>query len=146
MTTHIIPLSYKPKIEAVKNGKCTQTIRKVKKREYNVGDKIIIHGWEGRPKYSKWGWRVNGVLTSVTYVKISEDGLRFPNGDVVAYYSWDSEVAKELAERDFIDPPTGRALKEVLKELNGWNWEGFYHILRWRPSKRVVAEGIEVIE
>ena len=57
MTKHIMALTCEQKIEAVRKGEWRQTIRPVGKREIKPGDKVMFHGWEGRPYRSTWSWR-----------------------------------------------------------------------------------------
>ena len=138
MSTHIRSFTYAPKIKAVLDGRCRQTIRKEKKTMELPGDHIIFHGWSGKPYRSKWSWRKTVKVTEVLIVYLDENGIQpigghlkglYLTGDV---YSWDSELAAVLAKEDFIDPPTGPALKETLKKLNQkGEWEGFYRVIRW---------------
>lgn len=57
MSKHILPLTYKPKIQDVRSGKCCQTIRpKSENKPKQVDDWVMFHGWEGKPYRSSWGW------------------------------------------------------------------------------------------
>lgn len=42
MRKHVMSIAYPYKIDAVQDGRCTQTIRKG--RRFAVGDEILIHG------------------------------------------------------------------------------------------------------
>ena len=42
MRKHVMAITYPPKIEPVKDGRCTQTIRKGSK--VSVSDEILFHG------------------------------------------------------------------------------------------------------
>ena len=151
MTTHIMSFTYAPKIDAVLSGECRQTIRKKREgRKIKHGDFILFHGWEGRPYRSKWSWRKKVRVTEVAPLWIHENYVR---GTLLRYvwdsetmnvqwifrlprtaqYVWDSETMNHVAVEDGIDPPTGEALKETLKKLNGPDWEGEYEIIRWEP-------------
>lgn len=55
MRKHVLPLTYAPKIPAVLDGRCTQTIRAG--RKFKTGDLVMFHGWEGLPYRSKWSFR-----------------------------------------------------------------------------------------
>jgi len=141
MTTHIRSFTYGPKIKAVLDGRCRQTIRKEKKTMVIPGDRIIFHGWSGKPYYSKWSWRKTVEVVEVMIVYLDENGIQPIGGQLKGFhlsgdvYSWDSELAAVLAKEDFIYPPTGQALKETLKKLNKkGGWEGFYRVIRWADS------------
>ena len=69
MRKHVKALTYKPKIEAVKDGRCTQTIRQG--HNISVGDEILFHGWEGRSYRSKWSGRLRVTVTKVLNCQIS---------------------------------------------------------------------------
>ena len=49
------------------------------------------------------------------------------------------DFLNSLAKSDGIEPPTAEGLKEVLKKLNGPDWEGWYEIIRWDPIEEVEA-------
>jgi len=54
-TKHCIPLTCEVKIEAVHRGEITKTIRKYNPNcPKRVGDKIMFHGWEGKPYRTNW--------------------------------------------------------------------------------------------
>lgn len=151
--TWVKAVTYPPKIEAVKDGRCRQTIREVRRTDHHGryvipsrGDALMLHGWEGRPYRSKWSWRRAEICTYVQTFHVYEDGIATtfpidgiprpkwwkPGPQLVYVYWWDD--LKELAKQDFIDPPNGWALKCVLKIKNkkGQNFEGEpYYILRW---------------
>ena len=59
----VMSLTYPPKIEPVKDGRCTQTIRKG--RKVAEGDEILFHGWAGLPRRSKWSWDKRVTVTHV---------------------------------------------------------------------------------
>jgi len=57
-TKHILPLTCERKIDAVREGRCTQTIRTKKEdTPKKSGHWIKFHGWKDRPYYSEWNWR-----------------------------------------------------------------------------------------
>lgn len=118
MTTHIMALTYQPKIEAVFDGKITQTIRTwyPGQPEKRVGDKLILHTWEGKPYRSKWGQRMVGEISQVEVLHLSIAS---------------DERLDELARMDGIDPPNGKELKRTLANLNH-GWLGEYRVIRWK--------------
>lgn len=130
---HVKSFTYAPKIEAVFDGRCTQTIRKLNPlRPVRVGDEILFHTWTGRPYASKWGRRMRVKVTEVIDATLHEIGmvLRFQN-DALEFYGWRTEEADEIARKDFIDPPTGEGLYDVLEEKNE-DFYGEYQIIRWK--------------
>jgi len=121
-------LTYPHKIEPVKDGRCTQTIRKGDK--VSKGDKILFHGWTGLPYRSKWNNRQCVTVTKVTNILISNAGIKICGG---WFYSWYSEKIRELADLDYIFPVCGFELKKVLFGLNGApNEPEKYQIIRWK--------------
>lgn len=130
---HVKAFTYQPKIEGVRSGKITQTIRKPGKRSVKVGDTITFHGWSGKPYRSPWSWRIEVEVTCVVNPILREEGIIAEYGPFM--YSWDSETVDGLARNDGIDPPTGKELKRVLKSLNK-DWEGTYQIIKWRIRDR----------
>ena len=128
MRKHVMALTYPPKIEPVQDGRCTQTIRKG--RGVSVGDEILFHGWSGRPCRSKWDWRKRVTVVDATNIKISKDGILYLNNPSV--WRWHEVIVDAIAEHDFINPPTGEALRDVLFGLNGApGGLEEYQIIRW---------------
>lgn len=128
----VMSITYPPKIEPVKDGRCTQTIRKG--RKVSVGDEILFHGWSGLPRRSKWSWDTRVTVTHAIKIKISEGGID-SRGSITGlpyYHEWKCPELDELAQLDFIDPPTGEALRDVLFGLNGApDGPEEYQIIRW---------------
>jgi hypothetical protein len=128
MAKHVKSITYKPKIEPVMGGRCKQTIRMKGKKQIRVGDIITFHGWQGRPYRSSWSWRKIVVVSEVIPAELSEAGM-FIDAILHAWTSW---YPARLAEYDFIEPPTGEALRDVLFGLNGAPKEPVeYQIIRW---------------
>ena len=142
----ILAITYKPKIDAVYRGVCNQTIRAGWKSK--VGDKVLLHAWEGAPYRSKWSWRKTIVLgdvfnivayergfliraheyiDSVDRIRVVETGI-----DDKRMILWSSDDANYLASRDFISPPTGEELKKVLSKWHDLKNGVEMQILRWR--------------
>ena len=127
-------LTYPPKIEPVKDGRCSQTIRKG--RRVAEGDEILFHGWAGMPYRSKWDWRKRVTVTTVINIIVHEEGIarppytsEFVSGPVC---HWEDDYCDKLATNDFIDPPTGEALRDVLFGLNNIpHFPEEYQIIRW---------------
>jgi hypothetical protein len=149
MKSHNLPMTYVPKIEAVFNGLCTQTIRMG--RKYAVGDKLLIHDKKCKacghpPKWAPtqmmqrceilgcanfmkgmnrfntlWNRRLRAEIVVVYNVKFTDLGIIRPREYIGrnGEYSWLNRGGDGLAAIDFIDPPTGLQLKKVLEHLNG---------------------------
>jgi hypothetical protein len=122
----ILPLTYDPKIQAVLEGRCCQTIRLGSR--FAVGDEIMFHGWEGRPYYSKWSFRTPYLpLEEVINIEILPDGIRYIESGVVTPWA----DLDDLAARDGIVPPTGEALRDVLFGMHKISGPTPAQIIRW---------------
>jgi len=127
MEKHVMAMTYVPKLDAVRDGLCKQTIRPGEK--YSVDDHIMIHGWSGKPYRSKWSWRINVVVTEIYNVEIRDSGMH-DHEDV--FVAWDSGRMDRLAERDHIMPATGKHLYRVLCGVAGKeSVGGYYQVIRW---------------
>lgn len=135
-----MPLTYRPKIKGVLNGTIRQTIRKAPQgadaiMKYMPDDAILFHTWKGKPYRTKWGKRHRVTLTEVHGVRLEERGIGVvcEGYECVVYvwHTWHSKYADALAKTDGIAPPTGIALRNVIKKYHGKAWEGLYHVLRW---------------
>jgi hypothetical protein len=124
--THIFAFTYKEKEEAVKNGICDQTIRPIGKVPRYVEDRVLLHGWEAVPYYSKWSWRLeNRILSETIKMQFGWDSVfiksfskeRCQERIVSAYFSWDSVIINRIAERDFVKPATGTGLRGVIHKF-----------------------------
>ena len=128
-----MPFTYEPKIPAVLDGRCSQSIRAGSK--FNVGDSILMYSWKGTP-YSKgasWTNRMSVEVIQVIPIIVSEAGVKFPKSYGDKIVPWTHEWINGLAEMDFIDPPTGEALRdELLDYLNlPEGEEADCQIIRW---------------
>ena len=113
MRKYVMAITYEPKIEPVKDGRCKQTIRIG--RKVAVGDEILFHGWEGRPYHSKWSWRLRVVVKKVVDILVEKDGTSSTNAGML----WTGTAADQLAKADYIKPPTGIKLRDVLFKFGG---------------------------
>lgn len=126
--SHNIPFTYEPKIEAVKDGTCKQTIRVMNKRKKRAGDGLYLYGWSGKPYRSPWAWRRIETCSSAIDIKIFLNGILFV--DQWEHIIWDQ--LDDLAEKDYINPPTGKKLGLVLISKNGIPIEGALgQIISW---------------
>ncbi len=135
-TTHILSLTYKPKIDAVFSGECKQTIRLWHdKRPKRPGDKLILHTWQGRPYHSKWGKRLNVIIKDVCLLRFDDD-ITYPRIFSFTNIIWvntDEQTLVNIAKDDHIALPSGSMLKAVLRSLNNLNTlEGTtWEIINW---------------
>lgn len=116
MTTHILSMTYQPKIEGVRNGTIRQTIRLYNPdRPFKVGDKLLIHGWEGKPYRSRWNWRLSVEVNQLVPIRVCKSGVMDGNNRW-RFYLWDASVIKRLAELDGV---AKNRLKHVLERYHG---------------------------
>ena len=145
MTTHILSLTYAPKIPLVKSGECTQTIRiHNPEKPKKVGDKLILHPWEGTPYRSRWDWRLETEISEVHLLEFREDGwlADYPWPWIWPHLDggWPSTVElNEIARMDGIILAEAPRLFKVLAELNGCEQmqNTIWDIIRW-PKPKVV--------
>jgi len=144
MTKHIMSMTYEPKIEPVQSGECTQSIR-VGQR-FEIDDSIQIHGWSDpkKPYRSKWNGQMRVTVTEVIPIMIDSFlgiGTQRPGINLTDWNAWDSAFVDDLAKRDFIDPPTGPALRDVLFKLNDEpDGPAMYQVVRWEIDEVATAE------
>jgi len=121
-------ITYLPKIEPVQDGRCTQTIREG--RKVSIDDEILFHGWSGRPYRSKWSWRKRVTVADVIQIQVFD--TYFTRDGNPLRPSWNGKYGDILAKKDFIDPPIGIALRDVLFGLNSApSRPEEYQIIRW---------------
>ena len=131
MTKHVMSMTYMPKIEAVQEGRCTQTIRSMRKKEIEVGDSILFHGWGGKAYYSEWNNKMRVTVKEVLHCIVTDNWVKVEGNETVP---WNHPSINELARRDFIEKPTGMSLRNVLFTLNGGKPPTEpvrYQIIRW---------------
>lgn len=143
MTTHILALTYLPKIEAVRSGLCCQTIRRYNPmRPKRPGDKLILHTWAGRPYRSKWDWRLETTISSAYLMEFppseSDEPVMLLAGEGCTWTPLDDFDLMHIASMDCIERPSADSLCQTLRELNNMQtladteWE----IIRWKPEAR----------
>lgn len=124
-----LPLTYKQKIQAVQDGRCTQSIRI--DTDLKVGDFIAFHGWEGRPYRSPWSFRTPYFkITLAKLINVHEDYVYFPESKTRLNIG--DPYLHLLALKDGMCSPTGA---ELLQVLHGMHGPGTLHgkVLRWDP-------------
>jgi hypothetical protein len=126
-------VTYRPKIEKVRDGTIRHTIRVNQRRPKAVGDLLRIYTWSGRPYHSKQEVLCWGRVTDIYHIIISRRGIRFLDGGQTfnEFEGWN--LLTDLAVADGIDPPTGTELGRVLLAKNpGIGREGVPgQVIRW---------------
>jgi hypothetical protein len=147
MRKHVLPLTYAPKIPAVLDGRCRQTIRAG--RKFKKGDLVMFHGWEGRPYRSKWSFRTPYYeIHTVWDIMVWRTGILFPEMKSHVDYSFEQFVTWPfldwLAVLDGIVPATGEELGRVILEMNelvptenNLLGELDMQVIRWTTSNEV---------
>jgi hypothetical protein len=138
MTTHITSLTYRPKIEAVKEGRVRQTIRRFNINKPKLeGDNLILHTWSGKPYRTPWGYRLNTPIKTVLHLLYSDGDWMAPCWNNINEFLGHEYVSDEYIDKiaylDGIEPPTREGLEKTLLELNGLKTlEGTqWEVIRW---------------
>ena len=76
---------------------------------------------------------MRATVVEVISIDISYCGIRTGDGTL---FSWGSSYAERLAQLDFINPPTGIELRNVLSKLNegALNMQDRYQVVRWKVT------------
>ena len=126
-------ITYEPKIAAVRSGECVQSIRKGER--FAVGDAIFLHGWTDpkKPYRSEWNNRMRATVVEVKPIDVSYYGIQTEDG---TFYTWGTSYANQLAQLDFIDPPAGIELRNVLFKLNMGvpDMPDRYQVVKWEVT------------
>jgi hypothetical protein len=135
MTVKVLGFTYKPKIEAVHDGRCDQTIRKG--RRINTLDELLLFTWSGKPYRSPWLWRKRAICVEAIPIKAHTWGfelLGHCDGERTgAEFAWDTSFMDSVAARDYINPPTGTGLRDVLLKTHKIGEDGkLFQIIRWK--------------
>lgn len=126
---HIKAFTYEPKIEAVRNGTCRQTIRPLGKRPAESGDIILFHGWEGRPYRSRWSWRLDVHTNYVETVLISPKGISFINTIFGGNTFREWKQLDALAKYDGIE--SGKEMGKLFNKMYDLRGGKEFQIIRW---------------
>lgn len=144
---HVKAFTAEFKIEAVRSGKCTQTIRPLGKRPVQEKDTILFHGWEGRPYFSKWNWRMGVEVIKVINCEMFEDGVVLETPDYSEpdendeYYFYDKDTPlpwdwlKELAILDGFNTWDDMWLYFTENYKLGFDVGKKFQIIRWKLSE-----------
>lgn len=136
MATHIMALTYKPKIEAVKSLECRQTIRLLNPvRPKKVGDNFILHTWAGKPYRSGWDWRLNGSFKEITLLEPLPNGQCYISQDGKVWHHDKTSLLMRIFDQDWFElgekDPATRAQKFVAFGGHTMRERPVYQILRW---------------
>ena len=116
MPRHVMAVTYEPKVKGVLDGTCMQTIRKRRKKPFAIGDLILLHGWEGRPYWSRWSWRKVVIVSEVVDIQVYQTYIVKVKRSKANSYCYSQNEIDNLAKEDGIEPPTG---EELIKVLSG---------------------------
>lgn len=146
MTTHILAITYQPKIESVKRLECRQTTRVLNpENPKNIGDFALPHGWSGLPYRSPWSWRLPKMpITQIVDLFAFQHTAGFwqnpltakPIGNescLINYIPWQDPIMDELSRLDGISPPTGIEYQNVLESYHGkfTDKPTQFQVIRW---------------
>lgn len=139
MTTHILSLTYKPKIDPVFKGQIRQTIRTYNPGKPKMpGDKILLHEWTGKPYRSPWGRRFEGTVAE-TIILQPPSRRENPDRWIVLgvngrwtdnYYLTLSGVI-DITLQDGIVPCNIYSLWDVLNDLSPNGIPKLLEVIRW---------------
>lgn len=139
MTTHIKALTYGPKIQAVKSGRCNQTIRPLTSRQVTVGDRLLLHTWADKPYRSKWDWQKKFMVIAVYKIRLAI-GKQFWIRDGVHHPMEKFELEQIFLDDHFFgkspikdEPFDIERLKQELCSMSGLWLENapYYQIIVW---------------
>ena len=137
-----MPMTYQPKIEGVKDGTIRQTTRIFNPdNPKEVGDKLLPHGWAGRPYRSTWDWRRSFKVVQIIDMMAFSKMVGFLQDPVtgqafadVYNYPWFASEVNHVAKLDGILPATGLEFKSVLEAYHG-RFHDFkpvhFQVVRW---------------
>jgi hypothetical protein len=142
MTTHILSMTYGPKIEGVRNGTIRQTVRRLNPdNPFELGDKLLFHGWAEKPYRSPWDWRLKAEVQELDWLKVDslywvlvnhESLTHAGYGTAAGPWGCQHDVIDGIAKADGIEPPTGLGLKAVLERFHGpFISEKEFQVIRW---------------
>jgi hypothetical protein len=134
---YVMAFTYEPKIERVRRGEISQTIRP--KWKVALGDRILLHGWTGKPYRSKWSWRLSVTVSHVENIYAFADGIKIDINGAWIFFPWDSERADTIAALDGIEPPTGIALGKLLTNMHRLLPRHRYGPTDYRPNFQIIA-------
>jgi len=134
MAKHCLSLTYEPKIPAVRNGSCTQTIRPLGSVEKHVGDWVMFHGWSDKPYRSPWSWRTSYWELEYTASVKFYPGQMFEVFTVTEPVAYPKEKMDEIARRDWFSDY--EVMFQQFRLMYKKKLESMiFQILRWDPKK-----------
>jgi len=142
MSKHVVAFTGEFKIERVRAGTCTQTIRPIGSRPKERGDELLLHGWEGRPYFTKWSWRIPGVVVSgVEKIAIDTfNGIYFYNTG--RWETWNNLEVVNLALRDGFTRDDDHSPGEVMRDWFGGTYgpmlEKKFQIITWSGARIII--------
>ena len=128
----MLTMSYEPKVDAVRDGKCRQTLRPVASKGKHpvvrrVADFALSYAWSGTPYCSTWKWQRKDTIVELVRMDCSLDSIfmywysqaRDIMHPIGKFYEWDSPVIDDLARRDYIQEKNGLSLRRVIDDIYG---------------------------
>ena len=137
---HILPLTYKPKIQDVLDGKITQTIRPISyTKPKNVGDLVMFHGWSGKPYGSKWSFRTSywEIITSFDIHFEKHDGnIIIRKAD--RYFNFHTLSKKEMDLIAVLDgfKNIDDMFAEFYRMYGNEVYDIMFSVIRWKYAKK----------
>ena len=132
MTTHILSMTYQPKIEGVRRLEVRRTTRIYNEANpFEMGDFALIHGWSGKPYRSPWNWRMPKmpILEPIDMFATASSAAFWQNpltgkplsdeSCLINRYFWQDPIMDEVARLDGIAPATGIEYQNVLERYHG---------------------------
>ena len=144
MSRHVIAFTYLPKIQAVRAGTCTQTIRVPRKRPIESGDNLLLHGWAEKPRHSPWSWRENVTCTYCESILMDHYEGVYSCNPHRHWEPWDSFEANQLALYDGIhrdgDLSPGQVMHHLFTEMYGVLHAKLLWVIRWGGQGLIIKE------
>lgn len=140
---HILPLTYKPKIPGVINGKCTQTVRPISyTKPKNKGDLLMFHGWSDKPYRSKWSFRTpywEITQSFDVHFEMHDGNITIRKADEYLNFHTVSEKEKNrLAVLDGFKN-IEEMIAEFLRMYGDDLWEKMFTVIRWKFNNTVLS-------
>ena len=115
---HTKAFTYLEKVPDVLAEICRQTIRPIKegRKKMEVGQILCLHGWEGKPQFSKWNWRRYYPITELLPILLFKDGILLSEPDMGINSMWKTwRELNKLANKDGITD--GKTMGEVFNHF-----------------------------
>ena len=134
MSKFVRAFTYAPKIEGVKDGTITQTIRPGMK--LRKGDEILFHGWSDKPYRSPWNWRRRVTVTEVRIILIFSDGFVVENASLIVPWKGLDDIAILDGIEPIDDHSPGESMGALFNKMYPRIKDDFFlsQIITWSPD------------